>query len=99
MLQYAQYMHLYSGNFGVDIGPKASANFARVVSECKTIFWNGPMGKYEIPEFSEGTKKIATAIADATTAGSITIVGGKNCTTLLPVTCCFCALLAIGLYC
>jgi len=59
----------------VDIGPQTIKNFSEELRKCKTIFWNGPMGIYEIPQFAEGTKAMARLLAglDATT-----IIGGGS---------------------
>ena len=61
-----------------DIGPKSVATFREVLERAKTVLWNGPMGMFEIAEFSYGTDGIARAVADATTKGAITIVGGGD---------------------
>ena len=63
---------------GVDIGPKTVGLFKRELAEAGTIFWNGPMGVFEKPNFADGTKEIARAIADATSRGATTIVGGGD---------------------
>ena len=63
---------------GVDIGPKSIQLFKGVFAGAKTIFWNGPMGVFEKPRFAEGTKEIARAIADATSKGAVSIVGGGD---------------------
>jgi len=63
---------------GVDIGEKTIEMFAEEISKARTIFWNGPMGIFEIPEFSMGTKKVARAIAEATGAGANSVVGGGD---------------------
>ncbi len=63
---------------GVDIGPKSVALFKSQLAEAKTIFWNGPMGVFEKPNFAEGTKAIARAVADGKNRGAITIVGGGD---------------------
>lgn len=60
----------------VDIGPKTVAEFTKQFQVCKTIFWNGPMGIYETPQFAEGTKKLAEALANL--KGVTTIIGGGN---------------------
>jgi phosphoglycerate kinase len=60
---------------GVDIGPKTVAAYAAVIAGAKTIFWNGPMGIFEIEEFARGTMGIAKAIAES---GSVSIVGGGD---------------------
>jgi len=66
------------GWIGVDIGSFSIKRFSSAVSSSKTILWNGPMGIFEIDKFSEGTKAIAKAIAEATKKGSISIVGGGD---------------------
>lgn len=63
---------------GVDIGPKTVEVFAGEISEARTIFWNGPMGVFEMPAFADGTKRIARAVAEATDAGAKSIVGGGD---------------------
>jgi phosphoglycerate kinase len=60
---------------GVDIGPKTVAAYAAIIAEAKTIFWNGPMGIFEIEPFAKGTIGIAKAIA---ASGAISIVGGGD---------------------
>jgi phosphoglycerate kinase len=59
----------------VDIGPKTVAEYSQIVAQAKTIFWNGPLGVFEIDKFSQGTVKIARAIA---AAKAISIVGGGD---------------------
>jgi phosphoglycerate kinase len=60
---------------GVDIGPATMAAFAAMLSDAKTVVWNGPMGVFEIPEFAEGTNAIARAVANV---NGTTIVGGGD---------------------
>lgn len=60
---------------GVDIGPKTVATYAGIIAEAKTIFWNGPMGIFEIEEFAKGTIGVAQAVA---ASGAISIVGGGD---------------------
>ena len=60
---------------GVDIGPKTVAAYAAVIAAAKTIFWNGPMGIFEIDEFAQGTIGVAKAVA---ASGAISIVGGGD---------------------
>ena len=61
-----------------DIGPKSVATFREALEGAKTVLWNGPMGMFEIAEFSYGTDGIARAVADATAKGATTIVGGGD---------------------
>lgn len=60
---------------GLDIGPKSSALFASAIANCKTVFWNGPMGVFEFANFQNGTKQIATAL---TQISGISVVGGGD---------------------
>ena len=66
---------------GFDCGPKTRELFAKVIASAKTIVWNGPCGVFEFDLFAEGTKAMAQAVASATAAGSITIVGGGDTAT------------------
>jgi phosphoglycerate kinase len=63
---------------GVDIGAKSVANIVDFLKEAKTIVWNGPMGIFEIPAFAKGTEFVAKAVAAATKAGAVSIVGGGD---------------------
>lgn len=63
---------------GVDIGPKTIHMFRSEILKSKTVVWNGPMGIFEIDIFSAGTVEVAKALAEATKAGAITIVGGGD---------------------
>ncbi|KPL18050.1 MAG: phosphoglycerate kinase [candidate division Zixibacteria bacterium SM23_81] len=63
---------------GVDIGPKTSALFTERIITGKTVVWNGPMGVFEVEAFAKGTRDVAKALAKATEAGGITIVGGGD---------------------
>ncbi len=60
---------------GVDIGPKTIASYAGMITDAKTVVWNGPMGVFEIPEFSNGTNAIARTVAEVK---GTTIVGGGD---------------------
>ena len=62
----------------VDIGPESVKAFAEHLSKAKTIFWNGPMGVFEIPQFANGTNAIAQLLAKRTAAGVTTVVGGGD---------------------
>ncbi|MGB2623784.1 MAG: triose-phosphate isomerase [Candidatus Acidiferrum sp.] len=63
---------------GLDIGPKTIAAFSEEIAQAKTIVWNGPMGVFEMPAFANGTLEVARAVAAATIAGAISIVGGGD---------------------
>ncbi len=69
------------GWMGLDVGPKSRALFAEVIARAKTIIWNGPAGVFEFERFSGGTQAMAEAIAQATAAGSLTVVGGGDTAT------------------
>ena len=62
----------------VDIGPETLAEFRAVVLKAKTVLWNGPMGVFEMEAFAGGTTGVARALAEATAAGAVTIVGGGD---------------------
>ena len=66
---------------GFDCGPETRELFAKVIASAKTIVWNGPCGVFEFDIFAEGTKSMAHAVAAATAAGAITIVGGGDTAT------------------
>ena len=63
---------------GGDIGPATAAEFAGILRGARTILWNGPMGIFEVPAFAQGTFAVARALAEATKAGAITVVGGGD---------------------
>lgn len=62
----------------LDIGPKSVATFREFIVNARTVLWNGPMGMFEIEEFSRGTEGVARAMAEATERGATTIVGGGD---------------------
>ena len=63
------------GWLGLDIGPDSVAAFAEVLGRAKTVFWNGPMGVFEMAPFAEGTRGVAQAIIDAP---AFSVVGGGD---------------------
>ena len=63
---------------GLDIGPATAAAYAAIIRTAGTVVWNGPMGVFEMPPFDAGTKAVADAVAEATTAGGVTIIGGGD---------------------
>jgi phosphoglycerate kinase len=60
---------------GLDIGPASASAFAAEIVKCKTVFWNGPMGVFEFPNFAAGTKVVAQALTEVT---GISVVGGGD---------------------
>jgi phosphoglycerate kinase len=66
------------GQMGLDIGPKSIAAYTAEIARAKTIVWNGPMGVFEMPAFAKGTLEVARAVAAATDAGAVSIVGGGD---------------------
>ena len=67
-----------SGWQGLDIGPLTISNFQNIVTESKTILWNGPMGVFEMPAFEKGTLAIAKSVAKATSSGAFSLIGGGD---------------------
>jgi phosphoglycerate kinase len=65
-------------DIGVDIGETTRAKFAGIVKQAKTVVWNGPMGVFEVAEAAAGTLAVASALADATAHGAVTVVGGGD---------------------
>ena len=63
---------------GLDIGPLTISNFENIVTESKTILWNGPMGVFEMPAFEKGTLAIAKSVAKATSSGAFSLIGGGD---------------------
>jgi len=63
---------------GLDIGPETAVKYAEIIRAAGTVVWNGPMGVFEMAPFDAGTKAVAAAVADATAAGAITIIGGGD---------------------
>jgi len=70
--------HVEAGWMGLDIGPKTQGLFATKIRGAKTIVWNGPMGVFELGPFEVGTEAISKAIAQETSQGAISILGGGD---------------------
>jgi phosphoglycerate kinase len=64
-----------ANGLGLDIGPDSAAHFAAVIREAKTVFWNGPMGVFEIDKFAGGTKAVAQALTEVQ---GLSVVGGGD---------------------
>jgi len=67
-----------AGWMGLDLGPKAIAQFTEVIANSKTVLWNGPAGVFEMPKFEAGTKAVAEAIVQATSKGAFSLIGGGD---------------------
>jgi phosphoglycerate kinase len=63
---------------GLDIGPETARRYGEIIRSAGTVVWNGPMGVFEMPPFDAGTKAVADAVAEATTRGAVTIIGGGD---------------------
>jgi phosphoglycerate kinase len=63
------------GWMGVDIGPRTSTAYREAIEMARTVFWNGPMGAFEIPPFADGTRAVAQAMAGS---GAVTVAGGGD---------------------
>jgi phosphoglycerate kinase len=64
-----------SDHMGLDIGPESAKVFAEAIAKCKTVFWNGPMGVFEFPNFAHGTRVVAQALTEVS---GISVVGGGD---------------------
>ncbi|HQG17432.1 MAG TPA: phosphoglycerate kinase [Ornithinibacter sp.] len=63
---------------GLDIGPASAQLYAEKLADTRTVFWNGPMGAFEMAPFAEGTRRLAQALVDVTAQGALTVVGGGD---------------------
>ena len=66
------------GWMALDIGPETVKNFCEAIEEAKTVFWNGPLGYFEVEEFGKGTKEVARKLAQVTQKGVTVVVGGGD---------------------
>jgi phosphoglycerate kinase len=66
------------GFMGLDVSNGTIEAFSEVIKNSKTILWNGPMGVFEMPNFQKGTVSIARAIAESTSSGAFSLVGGGD---------------------
>ena len=76
--QYMPIDEIAPGWMGLDAGPGSQTNFAEVIKSSKIILWNGPLGVFEMSNFAEGTIAAGNAIAEATSAGTFSLVGGGD---------------------
>ena len=70
--------NIKDGWMGMDAGPKTIETFKKVIGESKTVLWNGPVGVFEMENFTAGTKAIGDAVVEATKKGAFTLVGGGD---------------------
>ena len=63
---------------GLDIGPESARLFTERLADCRTVFWNGPMGVFEMAPFAAGTSAVAEALTGVTARGGLTVVGGGD---------------------
>ncbi len=63
---------------GLDIGPESAKRFAEHIGRARTVFWNGPMGVFEMAPYADGTRAVAAALTEVTAAGGLTVVGGGD---------------------
>ena len=76
--QVVKVSEIPDGWMGLDIGPETETSFADVIENSSTLLWNGPMGVFEMENFSKGTKAVAMALVKATGKGAFTLVGGGD---------------------
>jgi len=69
------------GFMGLDVGPKSVETFGKVIARAQTIMWNGPPGVFELAPFAGATSAMARAIAEATSRGAVTVIGGGDTAT------------------
>ena len=67
-----------SDRIGVDIGPESGVLFAEKLEDTRTVFWNGPMGAFEMEPYAAGTAAVAEALVEVTEKGALTVVGGGD---------------------
>ncbi|MBL8928808.1 MAG: phosphoglycerate kinase [Kineosporiaceae bacterium] len=63
---------------GLDIGPESAALFTSKIADARTVFWNGPMGVFEMEPYAAGTRAVAQVLTEVTAGGGLTVVGGGD---------------------
>lgn len=76
--QTAESFSIPDGWMGLDIGPEAINSYKKVISESKTLLWNGPVGIFEMEPFTTGTREIGNAVGIATRHGAFSLIGGGD---------------------
>ena len=76
--QIADINDIPDGWMGLDIGPESITLFQKALGDCKTVIWNGPMGVFEFDKFANGTNSIASTLAELSSKGCCTIIGGGD---------------------
>ena len=79
--RFSQGGAITAGWMGIDAGDIAIQEFREVILKAKTVIWNGPVGVFEIQNFATGTRAVAEAVAEATSLGAVTIIGGGDSVT------------------
>lgn len=77
-IKVSQNHQIPEGWMGLDIGPEAREIFVNTIKNSKTILWNGPMGVFEMSNFSNGTNEVAKAVVEATEHGGFSLIGGGD---------------------
>ena len=77
-IDHADIREIPKGWMGLDIGVRSVESFSRLIETSRTILWNGPMGVFEMPHFSNGTLRVALSVARATDKGAYSLVGGGD---------------------
>ena len=78
ILKRADNYSIPDGWMGLDIGPEARVIFSSIITKSKTVLWNGPMGVFEMSNFSNGTNEIAKAVVKTTKNGGFSLIGGGD---------------------
>jgi phosphoglycerate kinase len=76
--RYVEAVEIPGDLMGMDVGPKSAEAFGGEIAAARTIVWNGPMGVFERDAYAAGTRAIAEAIAGATAAGAVSVIGGGD---------------------